>query len=155
MKKLLFTVALLIGLCGIAKADIFQPISPVNENLKASAPIITTGQILADATSIINYLGVQEGYAYNFRLHKFDAETGATVITYAPWGIDLGIAMLDTDGVAATIDWNAGKYLPANGVPILQYVSYFYLSAGIGGEADNNGNWQVAPIVAVKAKFSF
>lgn len=138
-----------------AKADIFNPISPSNPKATVTTPLIDTGNILADATSVINYLGVQEGYAYNFELHQWDVVSGATIITYAPWNLDLGIAMLDTDGVAATIDWNVGSFLPVTNVPVMQYFSYLYLTGGVGAEENSSSNWKIAPIVGAKFKFSF
>lgn len=138
-----------------ANADILNPISPTNQKLSASTPIIDSGNILTDASTIVNYLGVQEGYAYNFELKKWDVISGATIITYAPWNLDLGIAMLDTDGVAGTIDWNVGKFLPVSNVPVMQYFSYLYVSAGAGAEEDANANWKFCPIVGAKFKFTF
>jgi hypothetical protein len=151
--------AVLIAFCllgsGVARADIFHPLGVDNSKLTATTPVIDSGSILQDASTIINYLGLQEGYAYNFELKQWDVVSGTTIVTYAPWNIDLGVAMLDTDGVEATLDWNIGAYLPVANVPIMQYCSYLYLSGGFGAEENSSGAWKIAPTAGIKAKFTF
>ena len=115
MKKLLLTVAIMVGLMGLAKADVFNPISPENKkvqltSLQASG-IFDSGTILTDVTQVINYLGVKDGAAYNFKLKQWDNTVGATFITYAPWGLSADLEMLNADGVAGVVAWNVGQFL--------------------------------------------
>ena len=141
---------------GVARADIFNPITPENRKLSAAAPtIFDSGTLLTDAAAIINYLGVREGEVYNFKSHSWVTTTGATVVTYSPWNLSLGVSMLNADGVAGTIDWNVGNYLPVNNVPVMKYLTYLYVVGGCGGEVDSNNNWKIAPILGAEFKFNF
>jgi len=40
--------------------------------------------------------------------------------------------MLNFDGGAATVDFNIGKFMPSEGVPIMELFKYFYVGGGIG-----------------------
>ena len=156
MKKLLLNVMLLVCMFAVtAKADIF---SPIDAKVKVESQFQTsldTGSILADATTIINYLGVKEGYAYNFELKQFDNTVGATIVTYAPWGISADLEMLNADGVAGVVAWNVGSYIPVANVPLIKYFTYLYIDGGCGMEANNSGTWKIAPTAGVEEKFSF
>ena len=154
MKKLVLVIMMLVLPVVFAHADIFNPISP-NQRFKATALNFDSGSTLSDISTIINYLGVKEGYAYNFELKQFDNTVGATIVTYAPWGISADLEMLDSDGVAGVVAWNAGSYLPVANVPIIKYFTYLYIDGGCGMEANNSGTWKVAPTVGVEEKFSF
>lgn len=157
MKKILLSLALVFGLTSFVQADIFQPVDPAKSTkLEATAPtVFDSGTVLTDAAAIINYLGVREGEAYNFGNHSWVTTTGATLITYDPWNLAIGITMLNADGVAGDIDWNVGNYIPVQNVPVIKYFQYLYVIAGCGGELDNNNNWKIAPILGAEFKFSF
>ena len=144
------------GLVGLAKADILNPIGPGSEKVSFATPTaFDSGTLLTDAASVINYLGVREGEVYNFMSHSWVTTTGATIVTYAPWNLSLGISMLNTDGVAGTIDWNVGSYLPVASIPVMKYIQYLYVVGGCGGEMNSNNNWKVAPILGAEFKFNF
>ena len=88
MKKLLLSLMLLVGVFAVtAKADIF---SPIDAKVKVESQFQTsldTGSILADATTIINYLGVKEGYAYVLSMDEF-ARVGSTDVTFKRPGME-------------------------------------------------------------------
>ena len=160
-KVLLSFVIMIFALAGIARADIFNAVgSTTTVKAKATesvvvAPVVTNSTILTDATAIINYIGVKEGLAYNFKLKQWVNTAGATIVTYAPWGVSIDLEMLNSDGVAGVVAWNVGQFLPVANVPVIKYFSYLYIDAGIGGEADNNSNWQIAPTAGAEFKISF
>jgi hypothetical protein len=141
---------------GTARADIFNPLPNVDKPA-LSQPVVNldSGTLLGDLTSVINYLGVQEGEVYNFNAKKWETITGATLITYSPWGLDAGVAMLNTDGIAGTIDWNVGQFLPVANIPVMKYFSYLYLSGGAGGEENSSSAWKLATFVGAKFKLTF
>lgn len=159
MKKLILSTLLIIGICGVARADIFNPLpaKSTHQSFLASVNSSNPGNILADASTIVNYLGVKEGEAYQFNQHKWVTTTGATIISYSPWNLSLDIQMLNADGVVASIAWNAGNYLPVNSVPVMQYLQYLYLYGGAGAEentSDNNA-MKIATIAGAEFKFTF
>jgi opacity protein-like surface antigen len=158
MKKLVLLVALLTAIgCTAVFADIFQPVGPKNDNLKATnvSAIFDSGTALTDAAQIINYLGVKEGYAYNFQSKEWVNTVGATVVTYAPWGVSLDVEMLKADGVAGVVAWNVGSILPVANVPVMKYFQYLYIDGGCGMEQNSASAWKVAPVVGAEFKFSF
>lgn len=156
MRNILLSLLLVFGLGSVARADIFNPITKDNQKLSASIPtVFDTGTILTDAAAIINYLGVKEGEAYNFNRHKWVTTTGATVISFPHWGLSLGISMLNADGVTGNIEWNVGKYLPTQSVPVMKYTQYLYLMGGAGIENDSNSNAKFASIAGAEFKFTF
>ena len=160
MKKLFLvaTMLFLIG-CVPAFADIFNPITPTNYKLSLTsvepAAYLDNSTILTDAATIINYLGVKEGEAYNFHTGSFVTTTGATIITYTPWNLSVDATMLNADGVAAVLAWNVGAYLPVANVPVIKYFSYLYVDGGVGWEEDANKAFKPAPVLGAEFKFSF
>lgn len=163
MKKLFLSLILVLGLCGIARADIFNSIpEKPNQSYLASvnAPTsINEATLLTDATAIINYLGVKEGEAYQFNQHKWVTTTGATIISYTPWNLALDVDMLNADGVVGSISWNIGNYLPVQNVPIMSMTQYLYLFGGAGAEqrteVDGSTPMKFASVLGAKFKFSF
>ena len=158
MKKLfLVTIMLFLIGCVPSFADIFNPIGPSNSKLTATTPaLFDSGTLLTDASAIINYLGVKEGYAYNFNAKKWVTTTGATIVSYTPWNLSLGITMLNADGVTGNLEWNVGNYLPVANVPIMKYVQYLYVFGGAGGEENTAGTaFKFASVAGAEVKFSF
>jgi hypothetical protein len=146
-----------------AHADIFQPIPHRAETKQFLADVnglsTNADTLLTDAAAIINYLGVREGYAYQFNQHKWVTTTGATIVSYTPWNVALGVTMLNTDGVVADIDWNIGNYLPVQDVPIMNLTQYLYIFGGAGAqlktEDDGSQPMKFASVGGIEAKFSF
>lgn len=154
-KKLLAVVFAVFMLGGIAKADIFNPITTSDFKLKATTPtLFDSGTLLTDAASIINYLGVKEGEAYNFNQHKWVTTTGATLISL-PWNLSIGVSMLNADGVTGNLEWNVGNYLPVQSVPIMKYTKYLYVMGGAGGEQTSQGAFKFCSILGAEFKFNF
>ena len=82
--------------------------------------------------------------------------TGATIVTYAPWGLSADVEMLDADGVAGVVAWNIGNYLPVANVPVIKYFTYLYVDAGYGFEENANGTkFEGSPVIGAEFKFSF
>lgn len=156
MRNFLIGLFLVFAMASVASADIFKSIPNDEKNqIKAEAPKLDAGTILSDAAAIINYLGVREGYAYNFHTKEWVATTGATIISYTPWNLAVGVAMLKTDGVVVTLDWNIGKYLPVENVPVMRYFSYLYVDGGIGAELNWEDKWKQAPVLGAEFKLTF
>jgi len=151
-------VFLLMG-SGISRADIFNPIPSKNQAFLSSINTPSSSTILTDAAAIINYLGVKEGEAYSFNQHKWVTTTGATLLTYTPWGIALDVDMLKTDGVVGAISWNAGSYLPSQNVPLLNVTQYLYFFGGSGAEqkieSDGSTPMKFTSVAGAEFKFSF
>ena len=148
---------IMFSFVGLASADILNPIGPSNSKVTFTTPTaFNSGTILTDAATIINYLGVTEGEVYSFENHSWVTTTGTTIVTYAPWNLSLGIAMLNTDGVVADIAYNLGAVLPSANVPLLKYTQYLYVIGGIGGEENTEGTaFKLAPVIGAEFKFSF
>src|SRR5665213_3522429 len=129
MRKLLLVAALMFSCVGISHADIFNPVGQKsNEMITLSAPAVSNSStLLNDTVAVVKYLGLREGFAYQFNQHKFVSTTGATIISYAPWHLALGATMLATNGVVGDLDWNIGSYFPVAKVPIMKYVKYLYI----------------------------
>lgn len=150
MKKFVVLIALLL-VCGFAHADIFDPIG-APENLKASEGVaisgVDPGTILADAAKITGYLGVREGYFYDWNQKEFANYAAATIVTYVPWGLSVNFGVLNADGIGASVDFNIGSMLPAENVPVLNLFQYFYAGFGIGerylDQPDGNKGWDFA-----------
>ena len=158
MKKLVLAVMLfaLPMFASMANADIFNSIGQSTKATATAPVLVNENVILTDVTTIVNYLGVKEGTAYNFKLGQLDTTTGATIITYAPLGLSADLEMLDADGVAGVVAWNVGNYLPVANVPVIKYFSYLYIDAGYGWEENSNGTkFEGSPIVGAEFKFSF
>jgi hypothetical protein len=162
MKNIVLSILLMFGFCTLASADIFNPL-PEQPHKAFLASVnggsALSGNLLADATAIINYLGVKEGEAYNFNQHKWVTTTGATLISYTPWNLALDIQMLNADGVVGSIAWNIGNYLPVQNVPVMQYTQYLYLYGGAGAEqkqeADGSSPMKFASVAGAEFKFTF
>lgn len=163
MKKLaivfiaLFTIAFTIP----AYADIFGP-RPVKKMSAVQgeqlAYPVDPGTILDYLTKIEQYLSPREGVFYDFNQSEFVNYAAATIYTYQPAGISLDFGALNTDGVALTIDWNAGAFIPADQVPLLNLVKYLYIGGGVGARDIDTGNgnrWHTAYGVDAQFKFTF
>ena len=160
MRKLVLALSLLFVLgCAPAFADIFNPITPTNNKVTMTvvqpAAYLDNTTILTDAATIINYLGIKEGEAYNFRTNTFVTTSSATIVTYEPWGLSADLVMLNADGVAGVVAWNAGKFLPVANVPLIKYFNYLYIDGGCGWEQDVNKAFKPAPVLGAEFKFSF
>lgn len=161
MKKLFLAVALMIGalgFSGVAHADLLPPIDPAT-TYKLTAPPLTAfdaGTLLTDAAKVIDYLGVREGEAYEYNQHRWVTTTGATIITYAPLNLGLGITMLNADGVTLDLNWNVGQYLPVQNVPVMNLLDYLYVFAGVGGEENVAGTkFTFASTTGLEFKFNY
>jgi hypothetical protein len=162
MKKLVLILVGLFLLSSCAYADILNPIGGQKySTFLASVNGVSSNAstLLTEAAAIINYLGVREGEAYNFNAHKFVTTTGATIITYAPLNLSLGVTMLNADGVTGDLDWNVGAYLPVQNIPIMNLTQYLYVIAGAGAEEKTEGDgstpMKFASILGIEFKFSF
>ena len=169
MKKLTISLILVVGLCGIAKADIFNPAGPGTEGkyktflASANGP---SGSILADISTVLNYLGATAGEAYNMRLGQWDTTVGTTLITLPAYYTSIGAETLIPgnggsliDGWAETnsLNWGAflGKYTSISTIPIIQYLSQAFAGVDFGQEQNAKGNYQFAPLIRVGVKISF
>ncbi len=140
-----------------AHADIFGPRPErklsATQNEELGFPV-DPGTILADLTQITGYLGVREGVFYDFKEHEIVNYAAATIYTYQPAGISLDAGALNADGFAATIDWNAGAFIPADQVPLMNLVKYLYIGGGVGAR-DIDGKWKAAYGLDAQFKFTF
>ncbi len=146
---------MLSALCSVSHADIFGP-----QPAKATAGIsVDPATILDYLAQGINYLGVKEGGAYDFEQGEFCTYSAATLYTYQPWSTSLDIGMLNIDGAALTVNWNAGNVIPCEQVPILKMFKYLYIGGGIGTRylegKDGKDDWKLAPIVDAQFKVTF
>lgn len=171
MKKLFLNLSLclslvVIGSQNIAHADIFNPIGVHQDDVfsdtvsaRSATVGVDSGTILAEVTQIASYLGTREGYFYDINQHEFVNYAAATIITYDPYGLSASFGALNADGIGASIDWNAGKYIPTANVPLLNFTQYFYIGFGIGERyiSDNNGvdKWRFAYGPTGEFKFTF
>lgn len=135
MKKTLFFLVFCLLFCRVSYADIFHPIgAPEKEKATqgVAIPGVDAGTLLAVFTQDLAYLGPKVGPLLD--KHGTTTYASATIVTYAPYGLALnvGTTNITPDGFAATVDWNAGQYIPAANVPILQYIQ----NATIGVGAD-------------------
>lgn len=155
----LFAVCLTIP----AHADIFPPIGE-SPKAKVSEPMaipgVDPGTIIADAAQIAATLGTKEGGMYDFNRHEYVNYAAATLITYAPYGLSLDFGVLNTDGVAASIDWNIGGAIPHQDAPLLSFFQYVYVGFGVGERYtdinDGNGsNWRFAYGPTAEFKLTF
>ena len=160
MKKLFLAVAVMIGAFGLgtAHADLLPPIDPA-QTYKLTAPPLSafdSGTLLTDAAKVIDYLGVREGEAYQYNQHRWVTTTGATIVTYAPLNLGLGITMLNADGVTLDLNWNIGQYLPVKNVPIMNVLDYLNVFAGVGGEENQAGTaFKFASTTGIEFKFNY
>lgn len=143
MKKIILATLILVSATLPAYADIFAPIgAPVK--LKASEALAIPGvdpnTILGEVTQILGYLSPKEGMLLD--KHGTTNYLSATIITYDPASLSLnvGTTNITPDGVALTVDWNAGKYIPAQNVPVLQYIQSATIGAGVDYRYLNKDN---------------
>lgn len=167
MKKMFLSMSLCLSLVVIggqnARADIFSPIGASEKfKLTETAPIpgVDSGTILADVSQIAGYLGTREGYFYDINQHEFVNYAAATIVTYDPYGLSVSFGALNADGVGASIDFNAGKYIPTANVPLLSLTQYFYVGFGIAERYIDTGNgagqtWKFAYGPTGEFKFTF
>ncbi len=165
MKRILSIALVIIGLsiATNSRADIFSPVGgPQREKVSQSLAIpgVDPGTILADVTQISGYLGVREGYFYDINQHEFANYAAATIVTFAQYGISVDFGALNADGVAASIDWNAGAFVPTQNVPLLSMFQYFYVGFGIAERytdiGDGNGSqWRFGFGPTGEFKFTF
>lgn len=151
MKKML---AILLVLCFVmslitpAYADIF---GQRDKKLKATEGAIGPQTILDNMSKVVDYLGAREGTFYDFNTNEFCNYGGATLYTYEPYKLSLNVGALNLDGAAATVDWNAGAFIPSENVPVMSLFKYLYIGGGLGArfldKTDNlidDKEWQAA-----------
>lgn len=159
MKKLFLAAAFLLfafGMSSGANADILNPISADNMKISLSTPpTLSSDKLLTDAQGIVNYTGTIEGEAYNFNLHKFVTTTGVTIISYTPYKLELGTALLDANGFETGLNWNVGAYLPASTIPVVKYAQHLYITSGIGAEENNHSRFKFATTLGIGLKLNF
>ena len=156
MRKLLVMavmVVLLSAACNASYADIFGP-----QPAKAQATegvSVDPATLLEYLTAAANYLGTREGTFYDFNASEFCNYAGATLYTYEPWNLSASFGLLNADGGAATIDWNVGKVIPCDKVPILSMFKYLYVGAGAGARyiEQDNGRKKWEPAYGIDAQF--
>ncbi len=158
MKKLYTILAIsmyMLVQVPLAHADIFPSIG--EQKLKAverETVSVDANTILSEVTQISEYLGVREGGLYDFGQHEFCNYAAATLITWEPYGISVDIGAVNADGVAETVDFNAGKYIPAQNVPLLNFLQYFYVGGGLAQRYIND-DWKVSAVIDAQFKFTF
>lgn len=159
--KRLFSIVLCLSLVVIsgqyAHADIFAPVGE-SHNLKATEavaiPGVDSNTILANVAQITSYLGVREGALYDFGQHEFCNYAAATVVSFEPYGLSIDVGAVNADGVAETIDWNAGKFIPAQNVPLLNFLQYLYIGGGLA-ERSIDGDWKTSAVIDAQFKTTF
>jgi hypothetical protein len=147
--RILIVSVMMITMCNVAHADIFgaRDKGVVNSNLESNS-------LLDGISKVIEYLGARVGVVYDFSQKEWCFQTGATLYTYNEWGLAFDISALNVDGGAITVDWNVGKIIPCEGVPILKYLKYLYVGGGIGTRHIDD-EWRMAPIATAQLKFTF
>ncbi len=119
---------------------------------------VEAGTILADLTKISSYLGVREGFFYDFNQSDFCNYAASTLYT-TDAGVSVSIGALNTDGFASTVDYNVGAHIPSENVPLMNLLQYLYVGAGIGARDIDNGDgqtkWRAAYGVDTQLKFTF
>lgn len=161
-KAILISLLLVYTVCNTAHADIFGPRPErklsATQNEQLAFPV-DAGTILADLTQITGYLGVREGFFYDFAQSEFVNYAAATIYTDQKTGLALDAGALNTDGFAISLDWNAGAFIPADQVPLLNLVKYLYIGGGVGARDIDNGDgstkWRFAYGLDAQVKFTF
>lgn len=156
MRKLLVMavmVVLLSAVCSASYADIFGP-QPAKARATQGISIDPT-TLLEYLTAAANYLGTREGGFYDFNAGEFCNYAGATLYTYEPWNLALNFGLLNVDGGAATLDWNVGKVIPCEQVPILSMFKYLYVGGGAGARylEQDGGQKKWQPAYGIDAQF--
>lgn len=146
---IIILVATILFTCEISRADIFGP-----HDKDAIGSSLESNSLLDGVSKIIEYLGARVGVVYDFSQKEWCFQTGATLYTYNDWGLAFDISALNIDGGAITADWNIGKMIPCEGVPILEYLKYLYIGGGIGTRHIDD-EWKMAPIASAQLKFTF
>lgn len=156
MKKIILGLSILMMTCTVARADVFGTRNNVNENSLRSSFVasesVSNETILENVGKLVGYLGVREGAMYDLRTDEFLNYAVATLYTYDPAGITLDVGMLNTNGAAASVSWNIGAIIPAEDVPVAQYIKYLYIGFGVGGVLEND-SWDV--VYGPEASFKF
>lgn len=167
MKKVMLLVLIAMLSCGVCYADIFKPIG-ATEKLKAtenlSIPGVDPGTILAEATQVLAYLGPKDGPLLD--KHGYTNYASATIVTYDPWALALNAGVTGSDpvkpdGGAFTLDFNVGKFIPAQNVPILQYVQNGTIGVGCDyrrfakSDSDPTESWSASACVTAQIKATF
>lgn len=164
IQKSLLALMLMVGtMSGVAHADVFGP--QPKDKLKAgtetlSATYVDPGTILDYVTAIAGYLGTREGVFYDFEEEEFVNYLGATLYTIPDTGLSVSVGILDTDGFAASLDWNLGALVPSQDVPLMNLLKYLYVGAGVGSrnleqEDSVEKEWQLAYGLDAQFKFTF
>jgi len=112
--------------------------------------------ILGYASEIIEYLGVREGVFYDCRSGEYANYAAATLYTYKPWATSISVGVLGVDGYAVTIDYNLGRHVPCESVPLLSIFEYLYIGVGIGSmrfDGDETGDSHRAVVSGFDAQF--
>jgi len=120
----------------------------------ADADIFGPKTILDSVAKMVDYLGAREGVFYDFNQEEFCNYAGATLYTYQPWNLAVDVGMLNLDGVALTLDWNVGDFIPSEKVPLMNLFKYLYVGGGVGARyIDDNENDEWKPAYGVSAQF--
>lgn len=160
MKRTLITILITMCFASSSYADVFGPkryngsIQKVgtlkaNESTEIAPEISMEPETIVDhLDQIIEYLGPREGGFFDFSEGEYCNYIAATIYTYDPIALSFNIGMLNTDGVAGTIDYNVGRHIPCEDVPILNIFEYLYVGGGVGSRYLDDGSdkekWKIA-----------
>lgn len=161
MKKFIMALCLALVIISTASFPVYADIFGNNQKLKGTqSESIDPETILSNLASIISYLGAREGFVYDFHQREICNAVGATLYTYQPYNLALDINLLNTDGLALTIDWNLGKIIPCEEVPIMKIFKYLYVGGGIGtrytdSDKEDAKRWRASPVLGAQFKVTF
>lgn len=145
-------VIAMLALSICAFGDMFGPkrdSTSIRGAARSERAIVDSDTIIDTTSQILDYLGPKEGVFIDFgeggECCNFIA---GTVYTYDPWALSLAVGMINDDGAAVTVDYNVGKHIPCEDVPILSVFEYLYVGAGGGARSLENSSgddeWQAA-----------
>jgi hypothetical protein len=161
MKKFM-VIMLMVALAftsSVASADVFGGRSSKSKMMKSGTDQgipVDPGTIIGALSQLGDYLGVREGIFYDFGTEETYNYLASTLYTYEPMNTSLSVGMLNTDGVAATIDYNIGAMIPSEGVPIAHLLEYWYVGAGLAYvKNDVKDEYQVGYGVSTQIKLTF
>lgn len=122
----------------------------------------TANDILSNVARVIGALGTKEGAYYDFKRDEFVNYAAATLITFDSVPISIDLGMLNADGIGLTTNYNVGEALPVENVPVIKFLKYFYLGAGVGyrflepeDEEDGDKSWEASFGVSALFKFVY
>lgn len=162
-KRLFLVILAVLFLAMPAYADIFGPTSKdlidiggtktfkerVNQAQKPKLDI-DSSTVSTYILSVINALGLREGFGYDWKGKDVVNVSGATL--YTKYNICLNLHAYNTEGGGGGIAYNLGAIM-SDDWTIKKYVSYLYAGASVGERHyDNKWNFAVlAPVVEFKA----